>query len=106
MGRTVLGEAWSVGGTRSRVERASQAATNNQRPGVRERGGPEQRQVQHERLRACVRVLRGSARAWQNLTNGTKYKFTESTGTYISSAIMSELVDKYQFQYKVGILVF
>ena len=50
--------------------------------------------------------LGGGARAWKNLTNGTKYKFTESTGTYISSAIMSELVDKYQFQYKVGILIF
>ena len=106
MGRTVLGEAWPVGGRGPRVECASQATNNKQRPGVRERGGPEQRQVQHERLRACVRVLRGAARARQNLTNGTKYKFTESTGTYISSAIMSELVDKYQFQYKVGILVF
>ena len=94
MGRTVLGEAWSVGGTRSRVERASQAATKNQRPGVRERGGPEQRQVQHERLRACVRVLRGGARAWQNLSNGTQYKFTESTGRSMNSAIMSEIGDK------------
>ena len=70
------------------------------------RGWPKQRQVGHERRHACVRVLGGCARAWQNLTNGTKYKFTESTGTYISSAIMSELVDKYQFQYKVGILIF
>ena len=106
MGRTVLGEAWPVGGRGPRVECASQATNNKQRPGVGERGGPEHRQVQHERGWGYVWVLRGRARAWQNLSNGTQYKFTESTGTYISSAIMSELVDKYQFQYKVGILVF
>ena len=95
MGRTVLGEAWPVGGRGPRVECASRATNNQQRPGVGERGGPEHRQVQHERLRACVRVLRGVARAWQNLANGTQYPFTESTGTYTISAIMSEIGDKW-----------
>ena len=42
-----------------------------------------------------VWVLRGGARAWQNLSNGTQYQqFTESTGTYMNSAIMSEIGDK------------
>ena len=94
MGRTVLGEAWPVGGRGPRVECASQATNNKQRPGVGERGGPEHRQVQHERLRACVRVLRGGARAWQINLNGPKYPFNESTGTYMISAIMSEIGDE------------
>ena len=94
MGRTVLGWAWSAGGRGPHVERVSQATINNQRPGVGERGGPEHRQVQHERGWGYVWVLRGGARAWQNLSNGTQYKFTESTGRSMNSAIMSEIGDK------------
>ena len=70
-------------------------AKRQHNPGnVGERGGPEHRQVQHERGWGYVWVLRGGARAWQNLSNGTQYKFTESTGRYMNSAIMSEIGDK------------
>eukprot|EP01052_Picozoa_sp_SAG31_P040489 SAG31_NODE_5874_length_2279_cov_4.474312_2_plen_102_part_00 len=36
----------------------------------------------------------------------TQYKFTESTGRYMNSAIMSEIGDNQLFQYEVEIIVF
>ena len=94
MGRTVLGEAWPVGGRGPRVECASQATNNKQRRETDFGGTPKHRQVYHERLRAMFGCSRGGARAWQNLFNGTQYQFTESTGTYMNSVIMSEIGDK------------